>query len=270
MKFVGHTMGTPNNTTLEAIKIFGDIGLDAIEIVSQPNTSFCIDDDPAEIEKAIKAANATLPEGVITITPYFWDINNADEEKARENIEGLKKAILTAEHMGAKFVRSYGGNEIAGGTKEENWDRAVEALKECAPFAQKHGITILVENHPSTMTRTGEASYKLVNAVGSDAVKTLYDPCNVMYDTDEDWEYTLDVQQDVIGYVHVKDYFMEGDTRRACVVGKGIVPWDKIMKKLKYDGYFSFEYEKKWYPADLEDADTGVLKCMNYIKGLER
>ena len=268
MKFVGHTMGTPNNTVLEAIDIFKGIKMDAIELVSQPNTAFCIDDDSAKIEEIIKSANANLPEGVITVTPYFWDINNADEAKARENIEGLKKAILTAEHMGAKFVRSYGGNETAGGSVQENWDRTVEALKECAPFAAQHGITILIENHPSTMTRTGEASYKLVNAVGSDAIKTLYDPCNVMYDTDEDWEYTLDVQQDVIGYVHVKDYFMDGDKRHACNVGDGIVPWDKIMKKLKYDGYFSFEYEKKWYPEDLEDAEIGMLKCKNYMEGL--
>ena len=180
----------------------------------------------------------------------------------------MKNAIVLSQIWGAGFVRSYGGKDTAGGTDEENWANAVAALKEVAPFAEKHGICILVENHPGTMTRTGEATYKLINEVASDSVKALYDPANVMHDTDENWEHTLDVQKDVIGYVHVKDYFMDGAARNACVVGEGIVPWDKIMKKLTFDGYFSFEYEKRWYPDQLEDPDTGVKKSMDYIKGL--
>lgn len=273
MKFVGHTMATPNHEIVDAIDLFKNIGLDAIEIVSQPNTKFCIDDEDDKIADIIKKADV-LPEGVITLTPYFWNIDHFDEKEQREQIEGLKKAIRLTKKMGGKFVRSYGGNLCFGDaeprtdTFDLKWGRAVEALKECIPVAKENDVTILIENHPSTLTRTGRASYELVNAVGSDYIKTLYDPCNVLYDTSEDWEVTLDSQQDVIGYVHVKDYFMEGETRRACVVGEGIVPWDKIMKKLKYDGYFSFEYEKKWYPEDLEDPETGVLKCMNYMKGL--
>lgn len=276
MKFVGHTMGTPNQTVAEAIKLYGDAGLDAIEIVAQEGGKFWVDAPEElvqEIMDAVAAANAEgkLMDGVITLTPYYWFINNSDEQVRREHIEGLKRAILLAKRMGAKFVRSYGGTDNAGGTMEENWVRAVDALKEVAPVAEENDICVIVENHPGTMTRTGKSTADLVKEVGSSHVKALYDPANVMHDTDEPWEDTYEVQRGIIAYVHVKDYYMEGETRKACSVGKGIVPWADIMAKLKadnYDGYCSFEYEKRWYPDQLEDAEIGVPECIKYIQSV--
>ena len=268
MKFVGHTMGTPEQTVAEAIKLYSDVKLDAIEIACQEGGAFWVG-APEEQVKEIVDASKLLPYGVITLTPYFWFINNSDDKVREENIQGVKDAILLAKKMGAKYVRSYGGTDNAGGTEEENWKRAVEALKEIAPVAEKNDIMVIIENHPGTMTRTGEATYNMVNEIASSHVRALYDPANVMHDTDEDWEYTYDVQKDIIAYVHCKDYYMEGETRKACAVGKGIVPWDKIMKKLSgYDGFVSFEYEKRWYPDQLEDAEIGVPKCIDYLKSV--
>ena len=268
MKFVGHTMGTPDLTVAEAIKLYQTIGLDGIEIVAQEGGPFSIH-DPSEKIKAIISEAKALSDGVVTLTPYYWDINNIDPKIAEENIWGMKKAIDLAKKMGAGFVRAYGGKEEAGGTWEENWKNAVYALKEIGNHASGTGVTVLVENHPGTVTRTGENTYKLINEIGLDCVKALYDPANVLHDTEEDWSHTFDVQKDIIGYVHVKDFYMEGTERKACVVGKGIVPWDKIIKKLAgYKGYLSFEYEKRWYPDQLPSAETGVKECVDYIKSL--
>lgn len=268
MKFVGHTMGTPNLTVAEAIKLYADSGLDAIEIVSQEGGKFWID-APEELIQEVIHASLRLPDRVITLTPYYWDINNADEKIRSDQIEGMKRAVKLAKRMGAKYVRAYGGKDTAGGSEEENWNRCVLALKEIASVAEANDIIVVVENHPGTMTRTGKATAKMIHEVGSPCVRALYDPANVMHDTDEDWEVTFEVQKDIIAYVHCKDYYMEGTERKACPVGKGIVPWDRIMKKLGengYDGYVSFEYEKRWYPDQLEDAEIGVPECMEYIR----
>ncbi len=268
MKFVGHTMATPNDSVPKSIELFDSIGLDGIEIVAQDGGAFSIHDSEEKVKEIIEAAKV-LPDGIVTLTPYYWDINNINPKIAEAEIAGMKKAIDLAVSMGARFVRAYGGKEEAGGTWEENRKNAVEALREIGAYASKTNVTVLVENHPGTVTRTGENTYKLINEVGSDSVKALYDPANVMHDTDEDWEKTFEVQKDIIGYVHVKDYFMVGSERKACVVGKGIVPWDKIMKKLSgFEGFLSFEYEKRWYPDQLPDADPGVKMCADYIKSL--
>lgn len=268
MKFVGHTMATPELSVPEAIRLFCSIGLDGIEIVTQDGGAFSVHDSEEKVKEVMEAAKM-LPDGIVTLTPYYWDINNVDSKIAEAEIAGMKKTIDLAVFMGARFVRAYGGKEEAGGTKEQNWKNAVYALKEIGAYASKTNVTVLVENHPGTVTRTGEDTYKLINEVGMNSVKALYDPANVLHDTKEDWEKTFDVQKDIIGYVHVKDFFMEGTERKACVVGKGIVPWDKIMKKLTgFDGYLSFEYEKRWYPDQLPDAEVGVNMCADYIKSL--
>jgi len=249
------------------MELFKDIGLDGIEIVVQEGTVFSLLTEEEKVEEIIDKAKELNLE-IVTLTPYFWDINNIEKECAKKNIKGMKDAILLAKRMGASFVRAYGGREKAGGSYMENWLNTVSALKEIGRYAAEYGITVLVENHPGTMTRTGEDTRRIIDEVGLDNVKALYDPANVMYDTNENWEYTLNVQKDVIGYVHVKDYFIENGKRKACVVGKGIVPWNQIMKILSssYDGYLSFEYEKRWHPEQLEDAQTGLKACFEYIR----
>ena len=209
MKFVGHTMGTPGMSVKDAITLYKSIGMDAIEVVSQEGQAFWID-APEALVKEVMEASRQLPYGVVTLTPYFWHINSGDEKVRQENIDGVKRAVALAKRMGARYVRSYGGVDNAGGTMEENWDRAVEALKEIAQVAEANDITVLVENHPGTMTRTGRQTYELINQVASSRVRALYDPANVMHDTEEPWETTDEVQKDVIAYVHCKDYVMVG------------------------------------------------------------
>ena len=266
MRFIGHTMAVPGMDIVQALELFASLGLEGIELVAQENTPFHLELPDAEIQRIMEGSRAcNLP--VVTLTPYFWAINSADGAERRANLEGLIRAVHLAKRMGAKFVRSYGGKEEAGGTKEENFDRAVAALKEAGAVADAEGITLLVENHPGTMTRTGVDTRRMIDAVGMDSVRALYDPCNVLNDTGEDWLTTYRSQAETIAYVHCKDYAIVNGSRSACVVGDGVVPWLEIMRKLgNRDLCISFEYEKRWYPDQIEDAVTGLPKCMRYIK----
>lgn len=258
-------MAVPGLDIAEGIKLFASLGLDGIEIVAQEGTPFNINLPEAEIDRIIAAGKEyNLP--IVTLTPYYWAINSENDAERRENIDGLKKAILLAKKMGAGFVRSYGGKDTACGTEDVKFARSVEALKEAGKLAEDNGITIIVENHPGTMTRTGTATAEMVKAVDMKSVRALYDPCNVLNDTSEDWLTTYEAQQDLIGYVHCKDYRIVDGKRTACVVGEGVVPWLEIMRKLSDREYcISFEYEKRWYPEQIEDAVTGLPRCIKYI-----
>ena len=54
-----------------------------------------------------------------------------------------------------------------------------------------------------------------------------------------------------IRHVHLKDIVYEGDKFRYVLFGKGQAPVKDAMALLnkgKYNGYYSFEWEKRWHP----------------------
>ena len=267
MKYIGHTMATPGMNTPAAIKLFSEIGLNGIELVARDNNDFNLNISEKKLEEVKTASNLyNLP--VVTITPYMWEINNPDDKMRERQIMGLKRAVDLARYLGAHNIRAYGGSDSFG-FGEKSVKQTVDSLKRAGEYALDNGINIIVENHPKTLTPSGELTAKMLGLVGMENVKALFDPANAQYDAGEDSLVTFETQKNIISYVHCKDYYIEGGVRHACVVGEGIIPWKEIMQKLVsvgYDGCISFEYEKMWYPDDLEDARTGLTKCVNFIK----
>jgi sugar phosphate isomerase/epimerase len=91
-----------------------------------------------------------------------------------------------------------------------------------------------------------------------------------MAHSNEDPRETFEVQRDLIGYVHAKDFHLEaGEKAKACLVGQGDVPWPDILGwlgEIGYDDWFSLEYEKKWAPDLLPDAAEGLPACRDYLR----
>ena len=267
MIFVGHTMATPGRTVYESIDCFRALGLDGMELVCRPGTDFDSSiDDARAVRMADYAGYNGLP--IVALTPYAWDINHPDPTTAATARRELRRALELADLMRARFVRAYGGREQPA-DPAGSFARAVDALHQAGSQAADRGLTLVVENHPGTMTRTGAATRRLLDAVALPAVRALYDPANVLHDTCEPWQTTLDAQVGTIAYVHAKDFVLRDGRRHACPVGGGILPWRGILRELLamgYDGAISFEYEKMWYPADLEDAETGLAACLRFMQ----
>lgn len=267
MRFIGHTMGTPGRTVYESIDVFHGIGLDGMELVCRNGTDFYSQiDDASASRMADYGAYNNLP--VVTLTPYVWDINSPDETARRQALEELRRTIDLADLMRARFVRAYGGRECMEHPVQA-FERTVAALRQAGDYAGEKHITVIVENHMGSMTRTGEATRRLLDEVALPNVRALYDPANVLFDTDETWQTTLEVQTAVIAYVHVKDFELQGADRRARIVGDGVVPWRDILAGLVacgYDGCLSFEYEKMWHPDQLPAAEVGLARCLHTVR----
>ena len=267
MKFIGHTMGTPGRTPEASAAVFAAIGLNGMEIVCQAESAFHSGIGAAAARRlAGRAAAIGVP--VLALTPYAWDINSPDPATAAAQLDELRRVVDLAAVMGARYVRAYGGRADER-DPEAAFRRTVEALRAAGSHAAARDVVLLVENHPGTMTRTGAATRRLVDAVGLSALRILYDPANVLCDTAEDWRVTLDLQLDAIAYVHVKDFDEDAGRRRARIVGEGVVPWTEILGKLRqhgYDGCLSFEYEKKWYPDDLPEAEIGMRRSLAFVR----
>lgn len=290
MKLVGHTMATPDVPVLQAIDLFSDIGLDGIEIrcgeprgvVSIGNKTYPVEPFSPEWKNGtfslemggeefarIKARARERSLEIKTLTPYMWDINCLDRERARENIEGLKAYVSLASRLGADYVRVLTGREMKGRKWGNGWRNTVLALQELGDHAQSHGITLVVENHSGTMTLTGKDTARMIEDVDRGNVRILLDVANILISSDESWEEALEIQRNSIEYLHVKDFSMINGEQHPRIVGKGQVPWDKILNRLieyGFDGCLSLEYERRWHPDELPPAEEGVRESKEYIQ----
>ncbi len=265
MELIGHTMATPGRSARAAVALFAELGFAGAELVCRDGMALP-PDTPLDEARALGEFARSCACPIRTVTPYAWEINSADPATQAASLALLRHACDLAVALGASCVRAYGGKEDheAGAGH-----RTVAALREAAAYAAERELTILVENHPGTMTRTGIATRRLIDEVAHANVRALYDPANVLADTDEPWETTLSVQLGTIAYVHVKDFARVDGTRRACCVGDGIVPWAEILPQLRdsgFDGCLSFEYEKMWYPDQLPEPEVGLRRCAEFVR----
>ncbi len=290
MKIAGHTMGTPEYTVLEAIKLFHDIGIDGAEIVVQDGyrsgiSAACL---PEELE-AVKRAAAENGIEISALTPYNSYFNDLNDELRQKEIDDICKVIDACQFLGAHYIRIYGGNLQAGDTDHlpERRQRLVEAMRFLGDKAAEKDVTLVIENHFNTMCVSARESVDMIREINHPNVRILYDQANLSFTGKEDYQEAIAVQQDYVAYMHVKDLvFKEGvaftsdevshpdESKRNVytrIVGEGVVPWPEILRSVRergYDGWLSMEYERRWHPDDIPDASIGMKKGADYLKAL--
>ncbi|RAM37838.1 sugar phosphate isomerase/epimerase family protein [Arthrobacter globiformis] len=289
MRLAGHTLGTPDHTVPQAIRLFRAAGLDAAEVIYQDGyKSGLPQGDRRAVLEALKAAEGEgLP--IIGLTPYTTAINALDESEWRGGVDEFRGAIETAHLLGADRVRVYAGSWHPGDNDHAaRWAKLREALETLAPEAEQAGVRLCVENHFGTMTQTASETAALVREIAHPAVRVLYDQANLTFTHDETFEQALDVQRDLIGHVHVKDLvftdpkaaFRATETARvnaseravrSRVIGAGVLPWREILAALLrhgYDDLLSIEYEYRWHPQDLPSPEDGFRESAAALRGM--
>lgn len=289
MKIAGHTLGTPDHTVPEALKLFRRAGLDAAEVIYQNDyiSGLPIGDAAAAAEAVRAAAGEGIP--IIGLTPYTTAINATDERIRKSAVDELRSAIDTAHIIGATRVRVYSG---AWQPRQQNhsahWTQLVRSFRDLSGLAADAGVLLCAENHFGTMTQTARDTAELIRAVDSPAVRVLYDQANLTFTHDEDIEAAFAVQGDLIGHVHVKDLifkdpnapFVASETARvhaeeraviSRVVGDGSLDWAHVLRRLRevgYDDVLSLEYEYRWHPQDLDDPEIGFRRGAEHLRTL--
>ena len=288
-KIAGHTMGTPEYTVLEALELFGKIGLDGAEIVVQDGYRSGLPTDCSlkELDQ-VKQKAQEAGVRIIALTPYNSRFNSLDETVRRQELDGIRKVIGYAKYLGAAYIRIYAGNYAGNETDPDGkkWAQLIRSMKELGDDAQKAGVTLVMENHFNTMTVSARQTMDAALQVNHPAVGILYDQANRTFTLQEDYEEALAIQADRVRYVHVKDLeFKEGDIGFSSdevshpkeedrnvytrIVGDGSVKWRQILQLLHdrgYAGWLSLEYERRWHPDDIPDAAIGMKRSAEYLR----
>jgi L-ribulose-5-phosphate 3-epimerase len=289
MRIAGHTLGTPDHTVPEALKLFARSGLDAADVIYQNDyvSGLPVGDAAAAAEASRVANGEGIP--IIGLTPYTTAINSTDERTRGAAVDELRSAIDIAHAVGASRVRVYSGAWQPDHTDHAaHWKQLLRSFLELSGPAADAGVVLCAENHFGTMTQTAHDTAKLVRAVNSAAVRVLYDQANLTFTHDEDVDAAFVAQGDLIGHVHVKDLifkdpnapFVASETARvhaseravvSRVVGEGSIDWARVLRRLRdvgYDDVLSLEYEYRWHPQDLDDPESGFRRGAEHIRKL--
>ncbi|MEX0158648.1 MULTISPECIES: sugar phosphate isomerase/epimerase family protein [unclassified Microbacterium] len=289
MKIAGHTLGTPDHTVPEALKLFARSGLDAAEVIYQDDyiSGLPVGDATAAAEAARVADGEGI--SIIGLTPYTTAINATAERDRGAAVAELKSAIDIAHAVGANRIRVYSGAWQPGQADHAaHWAQLVRSFEELSGPAAEAGVVLCAENHFGTMTQTARDTAALVRTVNSPSVRVLYDQANLTFTHDENVDEAFAVQGDLIGHVHVKDLifkdpnapFVASETARvhaseraviSRVVGDGALDWSRALRLLRdvgYDDVLSLEYEYRWHPQDLDDPEIGFRRGAQYLRRL--
>lgn len=104
-----------------------------------------------------------------------------ERDSHKEYLTGLKEAIRVANRLGCKSLITQTGNKLQGVPREEQLETVLDGLRLAAPVVEEAGITLLVEplntlvDHPGYLMSRSSEAFALIDQVGSDHVKVLYD-----------------------------------------------------------------------------------------------
>ena len=128
---------------------------------------------------AIKRQKEALGLNVAAFCTRF--ITLVDPATRPAYIKGLEETIEVAKELGCTCIISQVGDERQGVSREEQHQSLVDGLKACAPLLEKAGVTLVFEplntliDHQGYYLTSSAEAFAIVNAVGSEKVKVIYD-----------------------------------------------------------------------------------------------
>jgi sugar phosphate isomerase/epimerase len=160
---------------------------------------------------------------------------------------GLEQVIQAAQAIDVRYVT------LCTGTREpssmwvfhpdnvsaEAWQDCLDSVSRAVKLAEDLGVTLLVEPEPANIASCAAKARELLDAIGSDALKIVLDPANVVLsDRSRDPGEVLREAFEFLGpsivLAHAKDLDTAG---RFCAAGTGIVPWNEYRSLLEVIGY---------------------------------
>ena len=170
--------------------------------------------------------------------------------------------LEAAKTLGCPQVILLSGKRVPGMTADAQFAASVETLKRAAAMAAEKKIEIVIEpidplENPTIYLQTVTTAFAIVGAVGSDAVRVLYD----FYHEQRAFGNLIEKLEgniDKVGLVHVADVPGRHEP------GSGEVDFANIYKKLaelKYDRYVAMEFYPQGDPVAALRKAAGEVRA---------
>ena len=193
------------------------------------------------------------------------------------HMDGLQRCIDMALELGTNVVRimSFRREMILFGssgadywvTSTGAWDKLLKLLESPVKLAEEKNINLVLETGNNAMVPSAWLGKKLIDDIGSDRLRILWDPANSLYANEptypDGWEALKD---GYIGHFHIKDAKVNMPHAHVefCEMGKGdmapyLEPLANEMKLNNYNGYISLESVYRPDGGSFEDGYRASL-----------
>lgn len=201
--------------------------------------------DLGDVERAVKDSGVTM---------ILFDSDRGDFARGERGYlchpgqeerfyAGIVEALAVAKRLGAHLINPLAGLVPAGVSHEAAVDAAIRNLRRAAPLAEESGVTLCIEglntyDNPAYLIDSSRLGFEIVEAVGSPAVKYLYDAYHMQI-MEGNLTATVTKNLDKIGHIQISDVPGRHEP------GSGEINFSNLLPAIDaagYDGFVSLEY----------------------------
>jgi sugar phosphate isomerase/epimerase len=230
-----------------------------------------------KVEKDLKDAGMTI---CCLDTPFYkCDLDDADttatgpthgarDRGREEQLHLLNRSIDLARRLGTSYIRIFSFWKRGPLTMEIE-ERIADALMTPARIAERAGVTLVLENEHACYLGTGAETARVIEKVGSSALKMVWDPGNAFMAGEQPFPSGYQAAAAHIGHVHVKDAHADESGKLSfTVIGGGEIDYVGQFAALKESGYtgaISLETHYKGPNGDIESASRECLAALRKL-----
>ncbi|MGA9812092.1 MAG: sugar phosphate isomerase/epimerase family protein [Terriglobales bacterium] len=186
-------------------------------------------------------------------------------ERERWLAEGKRMADL-ATALGAPGLRIFGDTIQPGADRPSTRSWIAESIRELAENTGPKGVEVWLETH-ADFASAGETMAILAEAACPQS-GAVWDPANCFLEAQERPGEGAARLGASIRHVHIKDLRPNHEGWEPALTGEGDFPLAEVraaLRRLGYDRFVSFEWEKKWHP-EIADAEIALPHFMRWFR----
>jgi sugar phosphate isomerase/epimerase len=260
-----------------ALDVAAEYGIQDAELRNVYGTDIVDADEAtlARVEAELKQRGFTVP---CIDTPFYkceieekkqdaeaGPTHGAKERTLSDQMTLLQHSIDLCKRFGAPYIRIFSFWRRGPFTPEVE-DRIVDLLMGPCEAAQRAGVTLLLENEHACYTGTGKETARVIERVGSPALKMIWDPGNAFMAGEQPFPSGYEAALPHIAHLHVKDARATGDGRlQWTCVGDGEIDYKgqfAALAKSGYSGVIALETHWNGPNGDKEEASRLCLAAM--------
>lgn len=251
----------------EALRRLAGFGFKYLTITATPPHIWPRDFDKAQ-RRRLRGLLDSLDMQLLGLNPTSLDLNLASTNPGflQETIIQIKELIELTRDLEGKVLEITGGKVhfLLPPPYEDSWRVAKDSIIECVRHAEAHGVILAMENVPARFLGTARELVKMVEEVGSDHLKIMYDVANGhLVQGEEPIARTLREVAEYLVYIHVSDN--DGKTMAHLPVGQGSINYAEVAQTLQAIGFDSVSVIEPEYPQDPDRSFTESIETLSRL-----